>query len=317
MFVLAAVLGSTGCLPNSFLITPMRSHRGLVETTLVRGALLAPKIALIDVEGILVNADSSSLLSDGEHPVSLLLEKLDRARRDSSVKAVILRINSPGGTVGASELMHNEIIHFRKTTGKPVIAMMMDVAASGGYYIATACEEILSLESTVTGSIGVIMQLFDVTGTLSKLGVKSNAIKSGNHKASGSPFESLSEADRAIFQGIIDSMYEQFVGVVANGRPKLDEARVRELADGRVYTARQALEVGLIDRIATMREMIEVVEDRIGAKRAHVISYQRPHGYAANYYASADRTTGNVSMVHIDAPSWLRSGARFMYLWSP
>lgn len=318
MLLLASVVGTTGgCLPNSFLIVPMRTHRELVETTLVRGAFLAPKIALIDVEGILVNAESSSLLSDGEHPVSLLLEKLDHARRDSRVKAVILRINSPGGTVGASELMHNEIIHFRKTTGKPVIAMMMDVAASGGYYIATACDEIVSLESTVTGSIGVVMQLFDVTGTMSKLGVKSNAIKSGDHKVGGSPFQSLSAADRLIFQGIIDEMYEQFVGAVADGRPGLDEKRVRELADGRVYTARQALELGLIDRIATMRDAIKAVKDRIGAKRAHVISYQRPHGYTANYYARARGATGDVSMIHIDAPSWLRSGARFMYLWSP
>ena len=316
--LLAALLASIGgCLPNSLLVVPVRTNRQLVETTLLREALLAPKIAIIDVEGILANADSPALLSDGEHAVSLLLEKLDHARHDRRVKAVILRINSPGGTVAASELMHAEIVNFRNTTGKPVIAMTMDVAASGGYYIATACDEIVSLESTVTGSIGVIMQLFDVTGTMSKLGVRSNAIKSGDRKAGGSPFQSLSEADRQIFQNIIDEMYERFVHVVDDGRPQLNIEQVRALADGRVYSAKQALELGLIDRITTMPEAIALTKERIGARHANLIAYRRPHGYAANYYAAAGRPTGEVNMFHIQTPSWLHSRARFMYLWSP
>lgn len=302
-------------MPNGFLITPVRTNRKLVETTLRSEAWLAPKIAVIDVDGILANAASSSLLGSGEQPVSLLLEKLDKARNDHRVKAVILRINSPGGTVAASELMHAEIMHFRESTSKPVVAVMMDVAASGGYYIACACDEIVAHRSTVTGSIGVVMQLFDVTGTMRKIGVKPTTIKSGELKAGGSPFHTLSETDRAVFQSIIDEMHQRFVEVVAMGRPKLTAERIRQLADGRVYTAGQALEVGLVDSIGTMRTTVEAVKKRIGAKHIRLVSYHRPMGYVPNYYARA-ATAPNV--VHIDLPPWLRSaGARFMYLWAP
>ena len=137
-----------------------------METELSRDSLFAfDKIAIIEVSGVITNARRRRLLAEGEHPVSLLLEQLEKARRDRFVKAVLLRINSPGGTVVASELMHDEISHFRKS-GKPIIAVMMDLATSGGYYIACACDEIIAQPSTTTGSIGVIMQLFDLTGTM-------------------------------------------------------------------------------------------------------------------------------------------------------
>lgn len=278
----------------------------------------APKIALIDVDGVLSNASASGILGDGEHPVSLLLEKLDRARKDPDVKAVILRINSPGGTVAASELMFREVEHFRRATGKPVAAVMMDVAASGGYYLACACDPIVAHESTVTGSIGVVMLLFDVTGTLSKIGVKPTTIKSGESKAAGSPFEQLSERDRQIFQGIIDQMYDGFLKVVRAGRPKLSEDQIRALADGRVYTARQALEAGLIDRIGTLRDTVAGLKEQLGLKRASLVAYRRPLGYVPNYYARAPSWGGDINVFRLDLPEWAkRVGPQFLYLWAP
>lgn len=312
-----------GCMPNGFLITPVSTRRELTETTLRSDSFFArSKIAIIDLDGVMTNARSSDLLGDGEHQVSLLLEKLERAEHDDRVKAVILRINSPGGTVTASELMHAEVQGFRRRSGKPVIAMMMDVAASGGYYVACACDEIVAHRSTVTGSIGVVLQLFEVTGTMAKLGVAGTTIKSGSHKAGGSPFEKMSDQDRAIFQGIIDALFDQFVAVVVAGRPDLDERAVRALADGRVYTAPQALEAGLIDSIANMRETVEAVKDRIGAANIRLVAYHRPLGYVPNYYARAHRPghvgRGDINIFKIEAPSWLRNGgARFMYLWLP
>lgn len=309
----------TGCAGRSFLITPVSSRRGLVETELSRDSWLAKdKIALIDVSGIITNAPARQLLGDGEHPVSLLLEQLDKARRDRLVKGVILRINSPGGTVVASDLMHEEIIHFRKS-GKPVIAVMMDVAASGAYYIACACDEIVAHPSTVTGSIGVVMQMFDISAMMNMVGVKSDAIISGTHKDTGSPFRAMRPEERQLFQEIVNDMYERFIDTVVAGRRKLDEPAVRRLADGRIYTATQALEAGLIDRIATLREAVAITKRRVGSKRIRLVTYHRPLAYRPNYYAQRPYAAGgDVNLIKLDATHLgARSTPRFMYLWSP
>jgi protease-4 len=307
-------------MPQGLLITPVSTHRDLVEETLASESLFAlAKVALIDVNGIILNAPQPQLLGEGEHPVSLLTEQLDKARRDPAVKAVVLRINSPGGAVTASELMYDEIKRFRSQTGRPVVAVMMDVAASGGYYIACACDEIVAQRSTVTGSIGVIMQMFDLTGTMNKLGVRGDAIISGPNKAAGSPFETMTPDQRAIFEQIVDQMYEQFVDVVAQGRPHLTRERILELADGRVYNAQQALENGLIDRIASMRDTIAVAKQKSGAKSIRLVAYRRPLGYKPNYYAQAPQPgPGDINLIKLDFPSWLRAASpQFMYLWVP
>ncbi len=313
------LIAMSGCTAGSLLVTPVSARRKLIETELSRDSFFAlDKIALIDVTGVIANSPRRQLLGGGEHPVSLLLEQLDRARKDPMVKAVILRLNSPGGTVAASELMHDEITHFRRS-GKPIVAVMMDVAASGAYYIACACDEIIAQPSTVTGSIGVIMQMFDVSGTMSLIGVQTDAITSGRFKDTGSPFRTMRPEEREIFQIIVNDMYERFVAVVDRGRPKLDEAAVRLLADGRVYTARQALEKGLIDHIATMRQAIDRVKDRIGAKRVRLVAYRRPPAYRPNYYASWPQVpAGDINLLNVElVPGLIPAAPRFMYLWVP
>jgi len=316
--VLAAVVA--GCSMPSLLITPVSSRRTLVETELSRDSTFArDKIALIDVSGTIQNAAASSFLgADGEHPVSLLLEQLDQARRDPRVRAVILRVNSPGGTVVASELMHDEIMHF-KESGKPVVAVMMDVAASGGYYISCAADEIVAQPSTVTGSIGVIMLMVDVTGTMNLIGVKTDAIVSGVHKDTGSPFRAMRAEERQLFEDVIKDMYERFVKVVVAGRPKLDEAKVRTLADGRIYTANQALENGLIDKIATLRDTVASVKKRVGVENARLVAYHRAYDYRPNYYAQAPAPTrASVNLLSVEAlGSLLPKTPQFLYLWSP
>ncbi len=319
LFAVATTITAVGCTQPSLLITPVSVRMRLVETELSRDSVFATeKIALIDVSGILINESRWHPLATGEHPVSLLLEQLDKARSDRRVKAVILRINSPGGGVVASELMHDEILHFKKS-GKPVVAVMMNVAASGGYYIACACDEIVAQPSTVTGSIGVIMQMFDISGTMNKIGVQSDAISSGAFKDIGSPFRTMRPEERELFQQIINEMYERFVDVVVAGRTGLDEPTVRGLADGRVFTASQAVEKGLIDRIATMRDTISAVKKRVGSKRIRLVAYQRPLDYKPNYYARGPAPRGgDVNVLNVDLPAWLgRTTPRFMYLWAP
>ena len=309
----------TGCTQPSLLLTPVNVRRTLVETELSRDSRWAKdKIVLIDVTGSISNAPKLQLLGQGEHPVSLLLEQLDKARRDRRVKGVILRINSPGGTVVASELMHDEIMHFKKS-GKPVISVMMDTATSGAYYIACACDKILAQPSTVTGSIGVIMQMFDLTGTMKLVGVEGDAITSGQYKDIGSPLRTMTPEEREMFQQIVNDMYERFVDVVVAGRPRLDEAAVRRLADGRVYSATQALEAGLIDRIASLREATEMLKERVGSKRVRLVAYQRPLGYRPNYYAQAPATPGgDINLLKFELPTLLEhTTPQFLYQWIP
>jgi protease-4 len=307
-------------MPQGFLVVPVSTKRDLVEKTLASEGAFAHKVAVIDVEGVILNAPAPQLVGEGEHSVSRLLEQLDKARGDSSVRGVLLRINSPGGTVTASELMHAEITHFRRSTGKPVIAVMMDVAASGGYYIACACDRIVAQRTTVTGSIGVLMQLLDFSGTMQKIGMAAPAITSGENKDAGSPFKMLSPEQRAIFQAIVDDLFQQFVDVVAKGRPKLSREQILQLADGRVYTASQALEAGLIDEIADMRGAVAGLKRQLDVERVRLVAYRRPLGYRPNYYAQADRPSAGtqVNLINLEtAPGWLRPAPQFLYLWSP
>jgi protease-4 len=326
MFGVLSLSIAAGCSPPGLLIQPVTTRRQLVETEVGRDSnWTRDKIALIDVSGMLINAHTPQLLSRGEHPVSLLLEQLDIAAADPSVKGVILRINSPGGTVTASRLMYDEIVHFRKRTGKPVVAALMDVAASGGYFVACACDEIIAQPMTVTGSIGVVMQMIDLSGTMSKIGVRGDAITSGPFKDAGSPFRPLKPEEREVFQGIVDQMYEQFVRVVRESRTNLDAESVRSVSDGRVFIAEQALAAGLVDRIADMREVMDRTKEKAGISRARIVAYRRPLDYRPNFYARSphgaegERPAGiDINLFKIDGTAWwLPPSPQFLYLWSP
>lgn len=320
--IVLAVLAA-GCSPPSLLITPVSSSRALAESVVLRESVWAArKIALIDVEGVISNAREQSLLGPlGENPVSLFQEKLDKARGDDAVKAVVLRINSPGGGVTASDLMHEELRRFRERSGKPVVACLMDVAASGGYYLACGADRIIAHATTVTGSIGVIMMLPDFSGVMRRVGVDVVAIKSGPLKDAGSPFRAMKDSERAVFQRIVDAMYERFLDVVSRSRQGLPRDRVRELADGRVYLATEALEAGLIDEIGTLRTALDAAKGLAGISNQNIIvvQYARPLGYRPNIYArSSDAPAATVNLVNVELPYWLRGGhPQFLYLWTP
>ncbi len=319
--VIVLTAGLAGCGPTGYKITPVPPDRRLQESVLIdEGGFFPAKIALIDVEGVLLDRPRFTLIGEGEHPVSLLVEKLDKAASDPRVRGLVLRINSPGGTVTASDLMFKEILHFKQRTGhkRPVLAVMMDVAASGAYYVACAADGIVAHPSTVTGSIGVMMQMVNFAGTMHKLGIGADAIKSGPMKDAGSPLRHMTAEERAVFQGIIDHFYDGFVTMVADRRPGLDEAQVRELADGRVWTAKEALELGFIDQIGTLRTALAAMKQQIGAERVRVVTYHRPLGWKPNIYASQPGGPPQVNLINIDLPStWTDTAPRFLYLWAP
>jgi len=323
--MLAALFGGLsallGCGPTAYKITPVPADRKLKETVLLdEGGFFPAKIVLIDVEGLLLNRRKSSLFGEGEHPVSLFVEKLDKAAADPSARALVLRINSPGGSVTAADIMHTEIRNFKKRDkGKrPVVAVLMDVAASGGYYVACAADEIVAHPTTVTGSIGVIMQTVNFAGTMAKLGISSDAITSGRMKDAGSPLRKMKPEEREIFQKLVDQFYDRFVTVVAAGREELTEQAVREVADGRVYSAQQALELGFVDRIGTLKDALADIKKQIGAKRVRVVAYQRPLGWRPNIYAAQPTGPPQVNLVNVTLPAnWPHPEPQFLYLWAP
>jgi protease-4 len=175
-----------------------------------------------------------------------MLEALDRARRDPSVRGVILAIDSPGGSVAGGEGLHRALARF--AADKPVVAVMGGTAASAGYMVALPSARIFAREATVTGSIGVILQSFEATELMARLGVRAETVASGAFKDQPSPFRPLTEEGRAELNRVIMDLHDQFVGMVAAGR-QMDVAAVRTLADGRIFTGRQALSLGLIDAI--------------------------------------------------------------------
>ncbi len=314
---LVAALALAGCSVITLDLTPR--IRPLEEKT-VEGRGDA-KILLLDVSGLLSEEGAGPLLTIGSPPprVPLLVrvrEELKKASEDSRVRAVVVRVNSPGGTVTASDIIYQELRQFRRRSNVPIVAAMMDLAASGGYYVALAADTIVAHPTTVTGSIGTVMVSFDARGLMQKIGLGARTIKSAEHKDMGSPFRELSDEERAIFQAVIDDLNRQFVAKVAERR-KLPADRARALADGRIYTAEQALASGLVDRIGYMSDALAAARAAAGVKEARVIVYKRPRAYRATYYAGAETPAGAVETSLGTLASLSGVGPRFLYLWWP
>ena len=203
----------------------------------------------------------------------VVLAELRRFREMPWVKAVVVRVDSPGGAVAPTQEIFEEIQRAKKK--KPFIASMGSTAASGGYYNASACDKILANAGTLTGSIGVIMQLANVEELMKKVGVKGYNVKSGVNKDIGSPFQPLSPEGRQILQALVDNVHSQFVVAVAQSRG-MDEAEVRKLADGRIYSGAQAKDLGLVDQIGTLEDAIELAAKRAGIPAEPAVYYSRP-----------------------------------------
>lgn len=307
-----------GCMPPAFLIKPV-SDPGRLEEIRVEGRRMgAGKIALIEVEGLLINARIGGILQPQENKLSLFTEQLEKAASDRSVKAVVLRVNSPGGTVACSDTMYEQIIDFRERTGKPVIAAGQEVMASGAYYLATACDEIYAQPTTLVGSIGVIFSSFTVDGAMAKIGVRSEVVKSGPLKDMGSPFRSWNTAEREVMQGMIDEYYERFVEVVQS-KCKIDDAENLKIAtDGRIFSGTQAMKLKLIDKAGSLDDAIERAREIARANNARVVMYKRPYGYQGSIYATNNTPLPQANTIQIPLPesiAFLPKG--FYYLWEP
>jgi len=203
------------------------------------------RIGWIRIDGPIYAGEAGAFVPTGVRAWSKRLRAL--AEKDE-VKSLVLEINSPGGSVGAVQELHSQLLRIRQEKGKPVVALLGDVAASGGYYLAAACDKVVAHPGTLTGSIGVIFQVGNVEGLLGKVGVKVEPIKSGRLKDIGSSVRPMTAEERALLQGLIDDAYSQFFEAVRTGR-RLDPEKLKLLADGRIFTGRQAKENGLVDEL--------------------------------------------------------------------
>jgi len=322
----------SGCSGVRFIVDAVPAEDKLTETVVLedestRGWLGggAAKIALIDVTGLIVDARRPGLIAQGENPMSSFIESMHKARDDARVKAVILRINSPGGTVTASDVMYREVNYFREQTGKPVIVLMGDVAASGGYYLACAGDEIIAHPTTVTGSIGVIIQTFNFSDGMRRIGIRADAIVSGPNKKMGSPFEPMPERHRELLQGIVNEFYGNFVSIVRENRPGIEDSDMQWVTDGRVVTGTQALEVGLVDSLGDLHDAFDAAKRRAEVSGAKLVKYHRPFeyvgsAYAASPYGAARGGSGSaeINMLQVNLDDLPGTGSTgFYYLWDP
>ena len=221
----------------------------MAATTLLGGSLplvpTADRVAVLPVEGVITAGTSDRVLGE-----------LRRFEEDGSVRAYVLEIRSPGGTVGASQSLYREFRRRRDEGDRPVVAWIGDVGASGGYYVALAADSVYALPGSITGSIGVIMQFPDAGELLDRTGLRFEVVKSGEHKGAGSVFRSLDPADREVFRSLVLDSYGQFLDAVADNRP-MGRDRARELSDGAVFSGERAVGLGLVDDTATLSEAID------------------------------------------------------------
>ncbi|MCW5776814.1 MAG: signal peptide peptidase SppA [Phycisphaeraceae bacterium] len=332
--LLACLLALVGCSPLSFTVSLDGSGGRLNEqTALTDPGSPAPKVALIDLTGLIADRPRFSLLGRGENPVDEFLLRLDRAAADPAVRAVVVRINSPGGSVTASDVLHAELRRFADETGKPVVASLGEVAASGGYYVALAADEIVAHPTAITGSIGVIIPTVNVSQGLAKIGIHSRSVTSGPNKDLANPLEPPREQHYAILQGMVDEFYERFRALVVERRPALDASRLDAMTDGRIFSGREAVAAGLADTEGDVRDAFDAAKRLAGLDRARLVKY----GYArkgtpATAYsladappspASAPAPTGErpgVSLVQLNLGAGLAAEVepgRPYYLWLP
>ncbi|MFB0524074.1 MAG: signal peptide peptidase SppA [Phycisphaerae bacterium] len=278
-------------------------QRGVFAEEVIRKGPARTKIAVISVEGII----------HGERAKDVG-RQLKAARRDNRVKGLIVRVNSPGGTISGSDQIYKEILKYRQEEKKPVIAFMQGMAASGGYYTSVACEKIIAEPTTITGSIGVITLYFVLQELLEdKLGILPVVVKSGLKKDWPSSFQAPTEEQLQYLQDkLIDPAYKRFVQIVAEGRKSsLTVDQIRELADGGIFGAQEALEEKLIDEIGYLDEAIELVKSLAGIEKAQVVEYRKPFSLASFLsYRNRDALKINTDTLYeLSTP-------RILYLWT-
>jgi protease-4 len=313
--LLAVLLVLNGCAVSFPLLQPPAAF----EERVIEGDGRA-KLLLLDISGFISEKGRSGALAEKPSLVADIKEALQKAEKDDDIAGVLVRINSPGGTVTASDTILHELLAFKARKRVPLFACIVGLGTSGGYYVATAADEISAQPTAVTGSIGVLLMRFNVEGLLTKIGVREQTVKSADKKDFLSPFRTATPEEERIIQAIIDSLHQRFMDVVM-ARPgnTLNREQLRELADGRLFTADQAAAARLVDRVGYLDDAIAALKKRLNLEQARIVTYHRAGSYRGTIYSGAPfdaPPTVNLINVNMDGLALL-NGTEFMYLWQP
>jgi len=294
----------------------LASSSGFTEEIIESGSDLK-KIAVLDVNGTIQDTgDATSLFSADGYNHQSFMQMLNQVKDDSTIKGVVIKVNSPGGTVVESAQIHDKIKQIQAETKKPVYISMGSMAASGGYYISAPADKIFASPETLTGSLGVIMQSINYAGLAEKYGVDFVTIKSGPYKDIMSPSREMTEEERKILQSMIDNSYEGFVKVISEGR-NMPANRVKEIADGRVYDGRQAKEINLIDEFGYTEDVIKALKKDHNLEGAKVVKYTDSLGFGSMFKMSAQKIVGsNIEMDNLMKLLSQPNSPRLMYLYA-
>ena len=277
------------------------------------------KILLVDFDGIINNQKDKDFTG---RTIELgMVEKIrgiiEKAEKDNKIKALLLKVNSPGGTVTASDIIFNLLKVYKESNKVKIYIQVMDLAASGGYYVSLAGDKIIAHPTSLVGSIGVIALKVNLEELMTKIGVNWEIVKSGDKKDFMSPFRSFTKEERDLFQNTIDKYHKRFVTKIAENRSRLKMPEVKLLADGRVFDAEQAKELKLIDHIGYLTDTIERIKSDLGNINLKLITYHRSSKYQGNIYSQFQKPT-TFNMINFDLglnPNSL--SPYFLYIWSP
>ena len=314
-----------GCSPKVQVDIGRGPERKLVATSILAEPNGKAKVAIIDVRGMLADAERFDLLGQGINPVDRFVTLLNIAENDKEVAAIIVRITSPGGTVTASDIMHRELRRFAQTTHKPVVASLGEVAASGGYYLALASDRIVAEPTSITGSIGVIMPTVNFSEGLERIGIRSRSVKSGANKDLGNPLEPMRESQYAVIQGLVDGYFARFKGLVLERR-HIKPEDVATCTDGRVFSGEEAVALGLADEVGGIRESFAAAKKLANLEAATLVKYADQDHPARSAYSLTETPAATAPQtginVHLDLPGLAGAPAAsetsgIYYLWLP
>ncbi|MDD3237012.1 MAG: signal peptide peptidase SppA [Candidatus Gastranaerophilales bacterium] len=287
------------------------------------------KIALVSLNGV-IDSNSKTNAFSNEFTAQSTLKSLKMAGKDNEIRGIIIKMNTPGGTVGMSQCIYNEVLRIKKT--KPVVVVMEDVAASGGYYIASAADRIFAMDGTLTGSIGVIFSTMNYHQLLTeKLAITPNVIKSGKYKDIGSPYRAMSSEDRKLLEGIVDDSYSQFISAIEKGRvtrndkytahkQNLADKTLRKYADGRIFTGRQAYKLGFIDSLGDLTDAQNAIgtmaSEKFGTgKDVILVPYTKTSTFAEAILGTTESIFTPKDYIESFIPTSIKLSKRPLYLW--
>jgi len=277
------------------------------------------KILLVDFDGIINNQKNRNITGN---IISLgMVEKirsiLEKAEKDKEIQALLIKMNSPGGTVTASDIIFHLLKNFKDKNKVKIYVQVMDLAASGGYYVALAGDEIIAHPTSLVGSIGVIALKVNLKDLMTKIGVDWEIVKSGDKKDFMSPFRSFTKEERDLFQNTIDKYHQRFITKITQNRSQLETTKVEQLADGRIFDAEQAKKLKLIDNIGYVTDTIERIKLDLNDLNLKLVTYHRSNKYQGNIYSQFQKPT-SFNMINFDLGLNTNSlSPYFLYIWSP